>query len=111
MEGKAGMTKRQRRTLEAHKAEQAERMTMRRRAVLIAGLAVIVLALVGGVMAVLRSAWVAAHNGQIVGVLGLIVLAVLCALPIAIEFQKHPRHLSGPGHNPEQGPGPWNVGD
>ncbi len=48
-------------------------------------------------------AWLVMYRGQIIGVLGLFVLALLCAAPILIEAHTRTRHLSGPGHNPEQG--------
>lgn len=35
-------------------------------------------------------------------------LAVLFLLPIVIEFNRHPRHPSGPGKNPER-PGSWDL--
>ncbi len=53
--------------------------------------------------------WLATARGQILGLLGLALLAAVCALPILIEANKRPRHLSGPGHNPEQGPGPTHI--
>ncbi len=96
------MPKRQRRVHENQHAEEAER-SARRRVLLVTGLIVIALLLIAGIVLVLRSAWVAQHNGQLIGVLGLAVLAVLFSLPIVVEFNRHPRHLSGPGRNPEQG--------
>lgn len=47
--------------------------------------------------------WLVSYRGRIIGLLGLVLLAVLCALPILLEASKRPRRLSGPGHNPEQG--------
>ncbi len=55
--------------------------------------------------------WLVTARGQILGLLGLALLAAVCALPILIEANKRPRHLSGPGHNPEQGPGPTHLSD
>ncbi len=48
--------------------------------------------------------WLVTSRGQIIGFLGLGLLAALCALPILIEADKRPRPLSGPGHDPHQGP-------
>ncbi len=101
------MSKRERRDHEARKAEQTR--GKRRRVWLIAGLVAILLGLIGGVALLLRSEWVVANHAQIIGVAGLVVLAALLSLPIVIEFNRHPRHLSGAGKNPEQGPGPWEV--
>ncbi len=56
-------------------------------------------------------AWLVSARGQILGLLGLALLAAVCALPILLEANKRPRHLSGPGHNPEQGPGPSHLSD
>ncbi len=97
------MPKRQRRVHENQRAEETERRTRRRRVLLVTGLIVIALLLIAGIVLVLRSAWVAQHNGQLIGVLGLAALAVLFSLPIVVEFNRHPRPLSGPGRNPEQG--------
>ncbi len=55
--------------------------------------------------------WLVTARGQILGLLGLGLLAAVCALPILLEANKRPRHLSGPGHNPEQGPGPTHLSD
>ncbi len=75
----------------------------------------LVLAIAGGVLLVIVlllglkvgqeawPGWLVTYRGQIVGLLGLVLLAVLCAVPILLEASKRPRRLSGPGHNPEQG--------
>src|SRR5512138_2157999 len=52
-------------------------------------------------------AWLVSARGQVLGLLGLALLAGVCALPILLEASKRPQHLSGPGHNPEQGRDPW----
>ncbi len=102
------MSKRERRDHEARHAGKVS--AKRRRAWLIAGLVAILLGLIGGAVLLIRSEWVVANHAQIIGVVGLVVLAALLSLPIVIEFNRHPRHLSGPGKNPEQGPGPWDIG-
>ena len=50
-------------------------------------------------------AWMVAYRTQLIGFDLLGVLTVICLFPIIVEANSKPRHLSGPGHNPEQGPG------
>ncbi len=40
---------------------------------------------------------------QILGGVLLLLFATLCAWPIIVEANSRPRHLSGPGKNPETG--------
>lgn len=49
-------------------------------------------------------AWMIAYRTQLIGVVLLFLLATIVASPIIVEVNSNPRHLSGPGHNPEQGP-------
>ncbi len=105
------MSKRERRNHDTDRREQAARAS-KRRAGLVAMLAVAVLIVLAGAAVVLVQApWMAAHRGQLIGVVGLALLAVVCAMPVVVEFNRHPRHLSGPGRNPEQGTGPWDLGE
>ncbi len=101
------MANRQRRS---HEAEQAGRSAKQRWGLLVVVLAVVLLVVAGAAVLLIQTPWMDAHRMQVVGVLGLALLAVLFSLPIVIEFNRHPRPLSGPGKNPEQGPGPWDVG-
>ena len=50
-------------------------------------------------------AWMAAYRTQLIGFDLLAVLVLVCLGPIVVEVNSRPRHFSGPGHNPEQGPG------
>ncbi len=62
-------------------------------------IAALVVAMV--IVGVLQSAWVVAHRGEVIGLLGLALLFVIASIPIVVEFNTHPRQLSGPGHNPK----------
>ncbi len=103
------MSKRERRSHETVHQEQAERATKRRMALIGVGALVVLLVAVGAAVLLVQTPWLAAHRMQVVGALGLALFAVLLSLPLVIEYERHPRHLSGPGKNPEQGPGPWDV--
>ena len=50
-------------------------------------------------------AWLVDHRTQVIGFVLLVLFFSICAFPIMVEADKNPRHLSGPGHNPQQGPG------
>lgn len=66
-------------------------------------LIVIVLVLALRVAQDVWPAWLIEHRTQIIGILLLGLLATLCLSPIIVEFSSHPRHLSGPGHDPRHG--------
>ncbi len=74
-------------------------------AVAVSVLVVIVLLLALKVGQQVWPGWLVTYRNQVIGLLGLGLLGGLCALPIIIEADRRPRRLSGPGHNPEQGPG------
>jgi FtsH-binding integral membrane protein len=110
MEWEAAMTKRERRMHDTVHQDQAAQATKQTVALLSLGIIAIVLVLAGAAVLLIQSPWMMAHRMQVVGALGLALFAMLLALPIVVEFNRHPRHLSGPGKNPEQGPGPWDLG-
>lgn len=97
------MSKRQRR------AHETVHSANRRTGLIVAGSVAAVLVVAGGLALVVQSPWIVAHRGQIIGFIGLGLLAALFSMPIIVAFQREPRHLSGPGHNPEQGSGPWKL--
>lgn len=70
---------------------------------LILFLIAIILMLILGVGDFLLPAGMVAYRNQIAGVLSFIVFILILLFPIIVEFNSHPRHLSGPGKNPEQG--------
>lgn len=90
-----------------HRHKQREEHVARRSGLLYVAIAGAVLAVV--LLLALQvgqaawPAWLVTYRGQVIGLLGLALLAAVCAAPILIEANKRPRHLSGPGHNPEQG--------
>jgi uncharacterized BrkB/YihY/UPF0761 family membrane protein len=49
-------------------------------------------------------AWLVAARTQLIGALLLGLLVTLLLSPVIVEENRNPRPLSGPGHNPEQGP-------
>jgi hypothetical protein len=49
---------------------------------------------------VLWLAWMVEHRLRIVGLLSLILICLIVASPLILEYAKHPRVLSGPGKNP-----------
>jgi hypothetical protein len=100
------MPKRERRLHDPRHAEEIARNTKQRLVTLITVLIAILLALTFGVGQVLWSAWIIEHRNQIIGVIGWVLLAVIVSAPIIIEFNRNPRHLSGPGKDPRQGWGP-----
>ena len=104
------MTKRERRSHETVHVEEKGRSIRRRLTVLFTVVIAVLIGLIVGFALVLRSPWIDAHRGQIVGLLGLGLLAVLASIPIVVEANVHTRHLSGAGKDPRQGPGPWNLG-
>ena len=98
------MSKRPRQVDEHHHAAgKIARATRRRLGILIAVLGVILFSLIFEAGAVLWPAWLIQHRTLIIGVLGFVLLVVIAASPILIEFSSNPRHLSGPGHAPHQG--------
>ena len=101
------MSKRERRDHETARQQQAERAGRRRMRLIAMGAVAVLLVAAGAAVLLIQTPWLAAHRMQVVGALGLVLFAVLLALPIVVEYERHPRHLSGPGKNPEQGPGPW----
>jgi FtsH-binding integral membrane protein len=101
------MSKRERRKHDTARQEQARRSTQRRWMLTGLGALGVLIVAAGAAVLLLQSPWLAAHRGQVVGALGLALFAVLLALPIVMEYERHPRHLSGPGKNPEQGAEPW----
>ncbi len=92
-----------------HSHELTARARRGRTALVVMIAAAVVLVAAGVVVLLLQSPWIVAHRGQIIGFIGLGLLAALFSLPIIVAFQREPRHLSGPGHNPEQGSGPWKL--
>ncbi len=94
-----------------HRHSHQESARARRgRTALVVMISVAVLLVAAGVaVLVVQSPWIVAYRGQIIGFIGLGLLATLFSLPIIVAFQREPRHLSGPGHNPEQGTGPWKL--
>ncbi len=104
------MSKRQRRSHEAEGARRPMRSAKERWLLIVLVAVVVLLVVAGAAVLLIQTPWMAAHRTQVLGGMGLIVLAVLLSLPIVIEYERHPRHLSGPGKNPEQGPGPWKIG-
>ncbi len=50
-------------------------------------------------------AWLVDNRGVFMGLLGLAILALAVFSPAIIAIDSNPRPLSGPGKNPETGPG------
>ena len=91
---------------ERHHREERKPRSLKLHLGMAAGvLVVIVLLLALKVGQQVWPAWLVTYRGQVIGLLGLALLAAVCALPILVEADRRPRRLSGPGHNPEQGPG------
>jgi hypothetical protein len=67
----------------------------------------VVLALAFRVGQAVWPAWLTDHRTQIMGVVGLALFITVCLSPVIIEANSNPRHLSGPGKNPEQGRDPY----
>ena len=86
--------------------KQIARATKRWLAVLIGFLIAIILALIFRVGQVLWPVWVIEYRTQIIGFITLALLVVVVSSPLIVEANSNPRHLSGPGKNPEQGWGP-----
>ena len=68
-------------------------------------LVAIVLALAFRVSQVVWPAWMIAYRTQIIGILLFVLVVTICLYPVIVEVTRNPRHLSGPGKNPEQGGG------
>ncbi len=48
--------------------------------------------------------WLVEYRTEVIGIILLVVVAILALSPVIIEVSSNPRHLSGPGKNPEMGP-------
>ena len=70
-------------------------------------LTAIVLALAFRVGQVAWPAWLIEYRTQIIGIVLLAILVTICLSPVIVEANSNPRHLSGPGKNPEQGKDPY----
>ncbi len=106
------MTTRQRRVHDHAHIEKTARARRERLGLLLTALSVFLV----GVLCLALSAlafeagrdtwpqWLVDHRAQAVGITGLALLVVIALLPIILEVRRDPRHLSGPGHDPRQGP-------
>lgn len=70
-------------------------------------LTVILLALAFRMGQVAWPAWLLAYRTQIIGIVLLAILVTISLSPVIVEANGNPRHLSGPGKNPEQGRDPY----
>lgn len=86
--------------------KQIARTTRLSLAFLITFLIAIILALIFRVGQVLWPVWMIEYRTQIIGIISLALLVVIVSSPVIVEVNSNPRHLSGPGKNPEQGWGP-----
>ncbi len=88
--------------------EQVKRLSRRMTYMLAAAIAALVLlCLVLGFKLGygLWPAWLIDNRGMFMGLLGLAILALAVFSPAIIAIDSNPRPLSGPGKNPETGPG------
>ena len=89
-----------------HEIERIRRRTTRYLVLCLMFPAVVVLGLTFRVGQAVWPAWIMKARIEIIGILLLTVLATILFSPIIIEANSNPRHLSGPGKNPEQGGDP-----
>lgn len=86
-----------------HEIERLRRRTTRYLVLFLMLPAIVVLALTFRVGQAVWPAWIMKSRLEIIGTLLLAVLATILFSPIIIAANSDPRHLSGPGKNPEQG--------
>jgi hypothetical protein len=84
--------------------EQSAERTKRYLIAAVVFLIAIDLALILRVGQAVWPAWMVAYRTQLIGLVLLGTLVTVIASPLIVEVSSNPRHLSGPGHNPEQGP-------
>lgn len=81
--------------------EQIGKTTRRRLTILIGCLSVIIALLKLGVGQELWPMWLVGSQPLITGTLLFVIVFLILLSPLIIEYEKNPRHLSGPGKNPK----------
>lgn len=95
------MSKRRRRSKELDDREKIAKTVTKRLVILIAFLITILLVVIFRIGKVFWSAWMTAHQPQIVGFLALTVIVLILLSPVMVEASSNTKTLSGPGKNPK----------
>ena len=96
-----------RRHLHRDDIKRNRRRTLQYLALFVIFLIAIVLVLAFRVGQVVWPAWLIEYQTQMIGIVLLAIVITICLSPVIIEANVNPRHLSGPGKNPEQGWDPY----